>query len=139
MNLKTKFDLGQVVYNIHRDSIKEWIPCPACESTGKVILKDNQERHCPECYGRLGKTIYKEQAWQVAGQLQIGQIRTETTSLKKTGIFSNIGEYDPSQSIETKESYMCYETGIGSGGVYEVNLLFSTKVEASDECKKRNI
>jgi hypothetical protein len=40
---------------------------------------------------------------------------------------------------ETREAYMCAETGVGGGTIHYVETLYPTKKEAQAECDRRNI
>ena len=136
MNLTTKFSLNEKVWLIRRDMKKEFRPCEFCNGTGKITC-NGIDRQCPECYGRKGSMVNIALQWQVVDELTIGQICCKVTSLKKTGMFDNIGEYDPS-NLETEITYMAYETGVGSGNVYRERDLFIEKDEAQKLCDELN-
>ena len=71
------------------------------------------------------------------GALTVGKIQVEVQNIKKTGIFDNVGEYSKGGD-SFKASYMCYESGIGSGSVYYEGELFLNSEEADEECANRN-
>jgi len=90
-----------------------------------------------------GDTVYGVQheyitdKWQVIGPMTIGQVRVEITdSLGVEGeeIFSNY-----MAQKETKEQYMCIETGIGTGTLHDADKLFDTKAAAKCEADSRNV
>ena len=139
MEIKSKYNINDVVWHISQDHPKVWVPCAACESTGSVVLKDGKSRSCPECYGRLGATKYEPQQWLVSGKLTIGLVRVEVVNFKSTSMFDNVGEYEGEGKQRQKTEYMAYETGIGSGKIYYESTLFSTQEEAQTECDKRNL
>lgn len=136
MNMGSKYGLNQQVYLIRNERVHKFIPCEACGGTGKITLSEKQYT-CPECYGRCGKTEWLPTQWQVIRPLTIGRVGIKVTSIKSTGIFDNIGEYDPANT-KREETYMAYETGVGSGSVYYVEDICETKEEATAECERRN-
>lgn len=138
MKFESKFSLNQKVYQISYHTEEKTVKCEACNGIGKITMLNGKQTICPECYGRCANTIRGEQKWFIENlQLTIGQCRGEITSIEKTGMFDNIGEYN-SENITSAYQYMCYETGINSGTVYYEETLFDIKEEAQDECDKRN-
>lgn len=141
MILKSKFDLNQKVFYIKNDKIRKWEDyedCKDCNGTGKIKSVAGNLLICPTCHGKTGEyKFYNEEYQIIDGEYTIGQIRIVCFSLKKTGMFDNIGEYDP-DNIEYNVEYMVYEHGVGSGTVYYEKDLFATKEEAQEECNKRN-
>lgn len=138
MKFETKYSFGDVVYNIWREMEKVFEPCTFCED-GRVTGKDGSTCVCPECNGRLGETVHRNKQWRVIGQLTIGEIRInaraeDTVGMEPETIFNNYGP----QENHYKETYMCKETGIGSGTVHNSETLFKTKEDAQAECGKRN-
>ena len=138
MKLETKYDFGDVVYSIHKNMQYDWEPCKFCDSTGRIVGANSEDRHCPECLGRKGAKVCTEQAYEIEDtRLTVGQVRVEVTAERKQGddsIFENYGH----QEAKRKEEYMCYETGIGSGRFYNVKNLFPSQTEALAECEARN-
>ena len=79
---------------------------------------------------------YQTDHWQVIGPMTIGQVRVEITDspgVDGEEIFSNY-----MAQKETKEQYMCIETGIGSGTLHYAEMLFVTKDAAKAEADNRN-
>ena len=117
MILESKFNIGDKVYSIpplHIEYPKIRIPCNICDSTGEVSIK-RIIFTCPKCEGKFkedydnSKHFFPYPAYQPK---TIGQIRFNFTEDKE------------------ERKYMCKETGIGSGTVYDENRLFSTYAEA---------
>ncbi len=98
---------------------------------------DGTTVNCGRCWGNKSITISSGESWQVGELLTVGEIRVEIKSLKQTGIFNNIGVYDPDKMTK-KETVMCYETGIGSGTLHNVDKLFATLEAANNECNRLN-
>ncbi len=48
MRIDTKYDFDQEVWFV--DECFDDLPCPACETKGKVML-NGKEYNCPNCYG----------------------------------------------------------------------------------------
>lgn len=136
MIFESKFNFKDKVWLIRQERESVFIFCEACSGIGKITLKDNKERYCPECYGRKGKTVWKELLWVPNRSLTIGQIRIRATNFKSYGKFNNVGE--PSNNTKIEIEYMAYETGIDSGSTYYETNLFATIEEAKKECDKRN-
>ena len=139
MNIKSKFNLGQKVWPIGQDRIREWQTCSACNGYGQVKLMDQKLRNCPECSGNMGRYIYKELSWQVGGMMTVGQIRIEITNAEKDKgqMFDNICHFKDGITTR-KEQYMMYETGIRSGTLWDGDKLFPSCIEAEEECDHRN-
>lgn len=136
MKIETKFSNGDKVFHIVNKPEAKIIPCSFCAGNRKIKGADGKERFCPECSGNGGVTKWLPTKWQVERKLTIGQVRAEIT-VKWEGIsdtFSNFG----AQKYEHEETYMCSETGIKSGSVYDGNNLFASREEAQAECDRRN-
>jgi DnaJ-class molecular chaperone len=138
MEIKTKFSNGDKVYTLSRQYIQQTITCPCCEGEGKLIGKNNHAYTCPECCGRTVVYSGHKNSWSVVGPYTIGQVRVEITGESEGacpgGIFDNYG----SQKYEYIEQYMLEETGIKSGTLHYVDLLYATFEEAQEACDKRN-
>jgi hypothetical protein len=137
MRIETKFSLNDTVWAIHLGRRKEWVKCAACDGLGKITLKDNKSRSCPDCYGRCGQDKYFDEEWRVECQLTLGKVQAEISNLVAEGTFANIGHYEEGKDV-IQISYMAYETGVGSGSIWYEELLFATEEEAQKECDARN-
>ncbi len=135
MNITTQFDPGQKVWLIYAGRQEYTVPCSFCAGSGHVVGVDGSRRGCPSCYGKGGEAAWRREAWYVDRELTIGQIRVEVTDSPGTddGNFSN---FKPQSGRE--EHCMCVETGIGSGSVWPVDVLFATRDEAQASCDQRN-
>ena len=137
MEINTKYGINDVVYLIRKEREQVWEICSTCKGTGRVVIGDTKPRMCPDCYGRCGNYEYKDVKWLVKATLTIGQVTAEVRNIHTDGMFDNMGEYKEG-STTYKNQYMAYETGIGSGSVYNENELFPTKEAAQEECAKLN-
>lgn len=118
-----KFAIDDRVWCIDKRQQQIKIECKTCGGVGKINLLTNETFSCPKCYGKGHHIEWKDEKWCLRDE------RVLTIGLQRVEIrFDNI-----------KECYMCHETGIGSGSVYDCDKLYSSKTEALDECKKRNI
>lgn len=140
MDIKTKFNNGDMVWHIHYTQPSYEEICSGCSGRGTIDLDNGEKSKCPVCrkgYESLGYvTKYKSKQWVIDGVLTIGQVRasvTDSPGREGEEIFDN---FKPIKA--TEESYMCVETGIGTGNVYGLDTIFATKEEAEQECKKRN-
>lgn len=123
MQIKTKYNLDDLVYPIELQYEKVFTPCKICDARGHIYLSNGEKIVCPKCYGDKGKTEWLSKKWQVQYEFisQIGNIKID--------LYSN----------KSETHYMIASTGVGSGRLWKEELLFLTKEEAETECKKRNL
>jgi len=115
--IETKFSIGDVVYYASTTTERKQHPCPDCLGTKKWKAVSpaggEYEFSCPRC--RSGYRSENELSLDysifvpVSHRLTIGSVRTDSAD---------------------KTQYMCVETGIGSGNLYDESRLFSTEGEA---------
>ncbi len=128
MEAKSRYNLGQIVYPINREQKQVKNPCPACLTIGYFKGADGTRHTCTSCYGKLTVSKFEPVAWQLYSAhyfLTIGQIRIQLT-----------GEGEATHEQET--IYMCEESGIGGGTLWDEWRLYPTREEAQAECDKRN-
>lgn len=121
MELKTKFNLGDVVSAIESNLVFDKVHCKVCNGTGIATVKNYSKGvTCPECHG-AGYTGEKSRyAFRVRTRSAIGKVSVE--------VYAG-GVRD--------ERYMLESTGIGTGSVYPADRLFLSDEEARAECEKR--
>lgn len=121
--ITTKYSVGDVVYFASYQSENKSHPCPDCkgERAWKVISPAGQEYKtpCPRCStsyqsDRSLSLTYSAFAPFVR-KLTIGSIQFNTAA----------GAHDEGAR------YMCRETGVGSGSIYDEAKLFETEEEAA--------
>ena len=137
VNFKTTFNFGDTVYLIRKSQEKVWKKCPFCDGAGDITGKDDNTRMCPACFGHTGKHCLTDRmSWSTGDSMTIGEIRVQARCevIKSNELFSNYG----SQDTLYVEQYMCYETGIGSGTLWDEENLFLSQTEADAACLKRN-
>lgn len=134
MDLKTTFDIGQTIFRaVVRREIDTRI-CPVCGGKGelKTTAEDGSEHwvDCPmskmatpkdqRCYSGKVNVGVRHKAEPIRS-LTVGLICVEHGGLGPCGdrSFSNMGTHED-QSYGREESVMCYETGVGSGSVYNI-------------------
>lgn len=131
MNIKTRFNLDQEVYIIENITIQEKEKCEFCDN-GKISISGStgevKKVTCPECYGRGYDFKKGKEQWQITHKSKIGKVEYACYSQEARGEYKN----------KIEETYMIFDTGIGSGNYYHVNDIFATKEEAQAECEKRN-
>lgn len=120
--IETKYSVGDVVWFASTVSTRKRHDCPDCLGTRKWSAQSPAggtfEFACPRCSASyqsdrdlsLDYTAYEP----TAGRLTIGSIQVNTAP----------GAYDHGNR------YMCVETGVGSGSIYNEDLLFETEDEA---------
>jgi hypothetical protein len=117
-----KFRKGQRVYHATTNSETETLPCPDCLGSRRwrVITPAGSEleAECQRCgnYGWSDLPSLKRITWKpYVSPLTIGSIRIDTAAHRD----------------DSPVSYMCEETGVGSGNVYYEKQLFATHEEAT--------
>jgi len=139
MEIHTKYNFGDKVWNIVTTPKQLFISCGFCNGSGRIVGKNGIFISCPECRGKGENSKWENQGWRVGNQLTIGEVRVEIRAEDSIGfepdtIFANYGP----QQAHHKENYMCRESGIGSGTLHDIDRLWPTKEEAQIECDKRN-
>ena len=124
--LTSKFSLGQKVWYAGTKKENRHMPCPDCNDARewKVTSPAGGEYAfpCPRCaaayHGDSRLSLYY--AWFVPNvvQLTIGQIKLSNDS-------------------NCPEEYMCNETGVGSGTLYQLDVLFDTRDAAETAAQVR--
>lgn len=118
-----RYRKGDVVYRGWVDSTKRQHPCPDCLGTGKwSVTTPAGETHsmgCQRCGNRYASREtpsleYFEHVPSIR-RLTIGSIRIETDR-----------SWDRADVVQ----YMCVETGVGSGSVYDERDLYPTEADA---------
>lgn len=146
MQIPTKFELGQQVYRITRETVSEFEWCKFCDAEhttdilwrGQIRGADGSKKTCPECWGHGGKKVNHQQEWQVyPTPLTLGQVEVKYRKAYHAPTPSEFSNYG-SQEALTEERYMAYETGIGSGSLWSADMLFATIEEAQAECDRLN-
>lgn len=121
MKIETRHSIGDKVFSIIHATRGAKLPCPACMGAGEIEYPDGEKRSCSKCFGRGTEIEWVQGHWYVNAELTIGQVR-----------------YQYPSRDSAPDSYMCRETGIGSGSVYYGDTLFSTIEAAQHECDVRN-
>ena len=125
--LKSKYKVGTKVWGIHqaRKEVRE--DCPTCGGEGFSSFKTGGTISCNQCYGKctIVKSFYDK--WVISYDYEhivmpitVGMVRVEEFCDKK------------------QVSYMCLETGVGSGRVWYEKLLWPSEEEALAECDRLN-
>lgn len=121
LNIDNKFEIGQEVYVIRKERVKE--QCPACNGEGHIVI-DGNRFSCEKCYGRgyLRNTV--NIAYQIIGKYVVTLVKSITQLqgkelLPKTVITYNVGN----ECMTLKEVPEHY--------------LFTTKEEAEARCKEQ--
>lgn len=119
ITVTTRFGLGDVVFYLRHELVARHAACGACSGTGAILLPQTQRGYvgCPDCggYAHQGPLIDTVDAYDITGPLTVGEVRV---------VVNNDGALT--------ESYMCVETGVGSGTVYKSDRLF-VSLDAAEE------
>jgi len=113
-----KYELNQKVYYPVIEGRAHTLDCPDCLNTGKwkVTTPGGEilEMNCPRCTDIHNRhSLIVEKFDPSVEMLTVGQRKVQ----------EQLGEED-------KVTYMCKETGVGSGSVYREELLYSNHAEA---------
>lgn len=122
--LTTKYSIGDVVWYATTTTERKQHPCPDCLGTRewKAIAPSGREYKfaCPRCGGGYSGNSDTSLSYTAsvgrASKLTIGQVRA---------VVGGDGN-----SWEKPASYMCRETGIGGGSVYDEDSLYPSEAEA---------
>jgi hypothetical protein len=120
MAIETKFQIGDVVHFATTVEEVGQLPCPDCRDTRKWQAISPGGRGytfaCPRCSNRYAShhelSLRFNEHKPCARRLTIGSIR-----------------YDSSDA-ECPVSYMCVETGVGSGSIFPERRLFTLEADA---------
>ena len=123
--LETKYSVGDTVWYAHTVSTVKQHPCPDCLDSRKWEAKSPAGGEfkfaCPRCsagYSGENDLSLKYTCFVAAVQrLTVGSVRVDTAST-----------HWPER--HRANTYMCNETGVGSGNVYDEESLFLTGDEA---------
>lgn len=118
-DMETKYKIGEVVYIANTVMEQKQHDCPDCLGSRKwTATSPAGEKHefsCPRCSGAYhsNDNMRLTYSWNTptTRMLTIGSVRTDTH------------DKDPI-------SYMCKETGVGSGSIYRESIVFSNKEDA---------
>lgn len=105
MRLDTRFDMQQTVWTVVEDTVPVYVTCPTCEGNGEVPGADGRMCNCRHCNIQGKEAVGHTKSYSVR-ELTIGQVRVQ------------VGYRD-------EETYMCTETGVGSGRVWHRKDLFA--------------
>lgn len=121
--IETKYSVGDVVWFANTTTEGRQHPCPDCKGTRKwkgVAPSGNEYTFsCPRCStsyqsNRELSLVYTAHT-PIARKLTIGSVKYDST---------------PWREDECKATYMCLETGVGSGNVYREDHLFEIEQDA---------
>lgn len=127
--IETKYSIGDVVYFASTTMERKQHPCPDCkgERKWKAVSPAGEEYEfrCPRCSASYSSrddlSLNYTAHTPIATRLTIGSVRHDSN-----GSHPN---HTP------KNEYMCRETGVGSGSVYNEDRLFPTEAEALEFAK----
>lgn len=124
----TKFDIGQRVWPIQYHRTREVVPCDFCAGEGMFTGRDGSQRNCPARCSSGTTFHYTEERWHVGdGAITVGQARVQLTAE------AYVDMYTPTRV----DTYMCGETGVGTGTLWREDRLFATWDEAVVEAERR--
>lgn len=142
MILESKYDLGQEVWSIHTTHEHVSLPCLFCRGAKYLKVSGPTEDvyesvPCPRCQGRGSVALVTIPVWAVdSSPMTIGMVRVEVKQSPGLPGGSRFTNYSAQDGRE--ESYMCVETGVGSGSIHRVERLYPSKEAAQDDVYEMN-
>lgn len=120
--IETKYSVGDVVFHASTTTERKQHPCPDCKGLRKwkAVSPAGGEYSftCPRCSGSYRSnhdmSLDYSSSVPVVRKLTIGSVQYNSAP----------GSYDHGAR------YMCCETGVGSGSIYEEDKLFETEAAA---------
>jgi len=119
VKIETKYSIGDVVYHGTNESTAIRTACPDCQGTKEWTVVTpagaTMTTACPTCETLYCSTGYIERYERMpkVQTLTIGSVR-----------------FDSNERGDERTSYMCNETGVGSGSVWYESRLRETREEA---------
>lgn len=118
MNISTKFDIGQSVYQVTVSRIIEDLPCPVCGGEGSMTTTavDGSEHRvgCPN-----DRYFTRDSAQDTrchSGRIHVGLRHTREVAPRRL----TVGQIRIQVGADPEERVMCEETGVGSGTLHDV-------------------
>jgi hypothetical protein len=124
MKIETKYSIGDKVWYVSEDMLSKSIGCTVCKDTKEITI-EGLNFQCPNCVTRHNNSRWCRRAY-ISGSSRIGSVRYEITA----------EDYNKQTKIEIR--YMLYDTGVGSGSLWDEAKLFSSKSEAQAWCDNQN-
>lgn len=122
--IETAYDIGDTVFNASTMTETFSHPCPDCLGSRKWRATSPAgaefEVECPRC----GNGYQSSRALNLRYVKHAPYVRKLTVGSLKANSPTGTGSYDDGNS------YMCVETGVGSGSVYNERDLYKTEAEA---------
>lgn len=121
MDINTKFNVGDVVYEIAFTAKEIEEKCLACNGEKTILLPNGKKYGCPACYGDGKKVVRTEKKWYILDgdeyySRPIGEIRVEV------------------KGKDVEINYLRKKTG----SLIKEERCFKTKEEAQAECDRLN-
>ena len=126
MKFESQFSLGDRIFHIRRDTEQLYKECHKCRGKGELTILfpggSQEKTDCRECHdGRV--RAGSQYSWRPQpNPLTVGKITVEVDG----------------NDLTIQETYMCNETGIGSGTLYRGQHMFSKHEDAERHCNHLN-
>lgn len=121
--IETKYSIGDIVWYAGTTTEQRQHPCPDCNGTKQWRAEspagDAFTFACPRCSTSYGSF----------NELSIAYT-AHTAALRRLTIGSVRHDSSPTFSSGSPTTYMCVETGVGGGSVYDESRLFPTEEKA---------
>ena len=112
-----KYNIGQTVYHAHANWSAKRMPCPDCLGSAQWSVTtpagETFQVACNTC----------NEGWHSSGLINDYNYYPSVTAI-------TIGSVRIDTNDENPISYMCVETGVGSGSIHDERYLFATRDEA---------
>lgn len=128
MDIRTKFNLGELVYAVSCETFPRTTTCPVCN--GKRTVIDGFDVTCKTCHDTSYLIDGKITKYRVETSGVIGKI--------EASVYSNDKNTPVYLRGDSSIGYMITATGVGIGTVWSEERLFHSKEEAEAFCKMKN-
>jgi len=122
MNLVSKFNLGDRVWRLDIRDRVEAETCPQCAGTGSIKSYDLKYTYTCRAHDcNRGKVNVRVFDAATPAPMTIGQVTIVERDRDRADQWHK----------QREETYMCKETGVGSGSVWDVDKLYASDEEAN--------
>ena len=121
-NIKTKYSLKQTVYNAYCANEAYYVKCNDCDGAGYWSVEGKDKKvGCHTCNK-------EDRYWNTPGKIQMFKYFPRVQELTIGQVRATIGH-------DAEIRYMCKETGLGSGTLWNEKSLVDDKLKANEASK----
>lgn len=137
MTIQTKYSLGDNVFAVSETSFQRIVRCKACANTGKIQIQD-ESFICPKCEGKASHPVWEGRKHYIVDDGEVGKIDFAIIAGKWAASNNNYSWEEGTHADVTEIRYMLSCTGVGSGTLWDEDMLFPSREEAQAFCDAKN-